>query len=448
MTRRLVLKYLVVSGLLLAVAGAAAAGEPATPQPLKLTLAEALEQARATSPRLDELRSLVEARQAARRGASAARLPEVGVSATYQRQSHVPELAIPQPDGSRRVIFPDLPNRYSGEVGLSMPLYTGGALAWGDAAAASRTRAARSDLESAGSALELEVTSTYLELALARRRERVLAKGIEAFEAHLHDVENLQRFGMAAANDVLAVKVQRDRAELARLRAANAAAVAESDLGRLLGSPLGQRLEVVEPAAAKPAEDSGDLAQLLETALAHRPEVAALQARIDAAAAATRVKEAALRPRVSADARWDYARPNPAVLPLTDSFQDFWNVSLRVGWTVFDGGRRRAQVQSARAEADALRHRLEALTRDVRQEVTARVGDLDTATAALTVTATNLEAARESRRVAADRYREGLIPSSDLLDAEVAELQAGLDRTAAAVDVHLARARLDRALGR
>ena len=43
-------------------------------------------------------------------------------------------------------------------------------------------------------------------------------------------------------------------------------------------------------------------------------------------------------------------------------------------------------------------------------------------------------AGEESRRVSADRYREGVIPSSELLDAEIALLEAGLERTQARAD--------------
>ncbi len=50
--------------------------------------------------------------------------------------------------------------------------------------------------------------------------------------------------------------------------------------------------------------------------------------------------------------------------------------------------------------------------------------------------------------MARDRYREGVIPSSELLDAETALLRAGLDQTSAATQVRIALASLDRAVGR
>jgi outer membrane protein TolC len=56
--------------------------------------------------------------------------------------------------------------------------------------------------------------------------------------------------------------------------------------------------------------------------------------------------------------------------------------------------------------------------------------------------------AAESRRVAADRYRAGVIPSSELTDAEVAHERAARVRTEALAELRVAAARLERAVGR
>ena len=77
------------------------------------------------------------------------------------------------------------------------------------------------------------------------------------------------------------------------------------------------------------------------------------------------------------------------------------------------------QVESIRLLADASRARAEA------EEATRRLTrQLRTAGAQLAVAERSVESAAESRRVAGDRYREGVIPSSELLDAEARIVQA------------------------
>ena len=135
-------------------------------------------------------------------------------------------------------------------------------------------------------------------------------------------------------------------------------------------------------------------------------------------------------------------------MPPTADWKDTWDVGVGLSWSVFDGGKRSASEARARAQADAVREQLRELDRAIRLEITERVLELRTAEARLAVAERSVVSAAESRRVAADRYREGVIPSSELLDAELAQERAELTRTQAHAALRLAAAGLDRAVGR
>lgn len=437
---------LLLALLLPQATGAQEPGDP-VPRRLPLTLAEALERAREASPRLGELEARLAARQAEDRRARAERRPEVDVSAGYSRLSSVPELSVFQPGIGTTVIFPDIPNRYTGRLDLELPLWTGGRIRSRIDAAGHLADAARGDLAAGLADLDLAVTESYWALVVFGERERVLARAIETFEAHLADAENRRRFGLAAANEVLAVKVERDRAELARLEAEESVRLVEADLARLLALGPEVAVEPSDTLEAEPAPEE-ELEALVAEARATRPEVAALEARVAAAELAVRAAQGARRPALGLAAGYDYARPNPRILPLTDETDDSWDVSLRLTYRLFDGGKVEAEVAAAQAEAEAARWRLEELELALRQEVTAAVTRRRTAGAAVAVAQVNRASAQENVRVARDRFRHGLIPSSELLDAETALLAAGLDLTAARARQRLAEARLTRALGR
>jgi outer membrane protein TolC len=135
-------------------------------------------------------------------------------------------------------------------------------------------------------------------------------------------------------------------------------------------------------------------------------------------------------------------------VPPSARWRDTWDVALGLSWSVFDGGRRSAGEAQARARSAAAREQLRELDRAIRLEVTQRALELRTAEARVTLAARSVESAAESRRVAGDRYREGVIASSELLDAEVAHERAALLQTEALADLRLAQAGLDRAVGR
>jgi outer membrane protein len=465
---------------------------------LRLTLGEALDRARDASAHLAELRSLAAAAGAGLTGARAERLPQIDASAAYTRQSDVPELRLALPGVGVETVFPNIPDNYRGHLGLALPVYTGGRIASTITANAQQLAAANQDAQQGRADLRQETAAAYWSLVTASDSERVLTASLADYDAHLKESRDRRDLGMAASNEVLAVQVQREQAELARLQAASSAAVANANLLRLLDLPPDTRIEPVEPlaepapaagpsppdaaamptAAATPATAEPPAAAappptaaaappataapaatgpltgseppeaLIAVAAAARPEIVALRSRIAASRASAEAARAALRPQANLSAGYDYANPNPRILPLEPRWKASWSVGATVSLSLFDGGRTAAAAAQIDAQADALGHRLEDLERHVRLEVTQRLLELGTARQAAAVAGANLDSARENVRVARDRYHEGVIPSSELLDAETALLRAGLDHTGALTQVRLALANLERAVGR
>lgn len=416
-----------------------------------LALDAAREQAKANSARLAQLAALGDAADAGVRGARAQRWPQVDLLASYTRSSNVPELTLisPGPPPTRQTVFPNLPDNYRTRAGLTLPLYTGGRIEGGIDAARAQQEAARQDLAGATADLGLETESAYWSLVTARESARVLRETIASYDTHLKDAQNRFDLGLAARNDLLAVQVERDRAELARLQADNQAEVVNANLVRLTGLPPDARVVPTEPiASGAQAEEPEGAEALVTAALRARPEVAAQRARLSAAEAQAHILRADSLPQAGISGGYDLARPNTRILPLVDEWNGTWSLGVSISVTAFDGGRTRAAVARARAQAEAARHQLRDFEQRIRLEVTSRRLDLSTAGAALRVADRNLLAAQESVKVESDRYREGVGASSDLLDAETRRLRAGLDLTRAATEIALARAGLDRAVGR
>jgi outer membrane protein TolC len=447
--------------LLLACATASAQAPAEAPGPaspaeagaVRLTVDEAVARAIAASPRLARLSALEAAAEAQARGARADRWPQLDLGAGYTRRSEVPELAIFAPTSDptkpveRIVVFPNIQDNWRLRAGVALPIWTSGRLGGQIDAAEQGKAAASEDLRAGRSDLVLETKNAYWSLVTARESVRVLQESMKAYDAHLADARNRERFGMAARNEVLAVQVERDRVEFERLGAEAGADVAEANLHRLLDLPPSARVEPAEPLEA-PLAPRPDVEALVAEAQAGRAERKALVARAAAAEALTGAERGARLPQVALTGGYYYANPNRDIVPPTSDWEDTWDVGVGLSWSVFDGGRRSANEARARAQADAARQQLRELDQAIRLEVTQRALELRTAEARLAVAERSVESAAESRRVAADRYREGVIPSSELLDAEVAHERAALARTEALAVLRLAAAGLDRAVGR
>jgi outer membrane protein TolC len=223
--------------------------------------------------------------------------------------------------------------------------------------------------------------------------------------------------------------------------------VAEAELGRLVGVPPGTP---VHPATALEAPDAVDteLASLVEIARQTRPERAALLKRVEGATDRGKAAAAATRPTVGVAGGIDYARPNPRIFPRQGEWAESWDAGINVNWPLFDGGRARAEVAEASALARAAQARVAEFDAVLAVELRQRVSEIESGRAAIAAAADAVRAATEARRVAGERFAEGVASSTDVLDAQVAVLQATLDRTQAVANARLAEARLNRALGR
>ena len=444
--------------LLVAGAGSFAQDPPAAAatadaELVRLTVEEAVTRAIAASARLSRLTALEAAAAAGSKAARAERWPQLELGAAYQRRSEVPELAIFAPTNNpaepvqRVVVYPNIQDNWRLRAGLALPLFTFGRVSGAVESAAQAEAAATHDTRAGRADLVLETRAAFWDLVTARANASVRQDAIRAYEGHIKDASNRETYGLAPRSEVLAVEVERDRAELDRLRAFASAELAEANLSRLLDLPPGARVEPVEPATELGAAPA-DVEALVLEAQAARPERQALLARVAAADAATRSEHGGRLPQVGLSGGYTYANPNRDIVPPTSDWKDTWDLALGVSWSVFDGGRRSASEARSRAQSEALRQELRELDRAIRLEVTRQALELRTAAAQLRVAERAVASAAESRRVASERYRAGVIPSSELTDAEVAHERASLSRTEAKAAMRLAAAGLERAVGR
>ena len=419
-----------------------------TPAPTPLTLDEAIAQGLANSQRLAELSARAEAADFAIAGRRASELPSVSLQGGYTRTNHVDVFVIAQPGFPPQVVYPDIPDNYRARLDLQWPIYTGGRADALERAARAERTAIASDIDAARGDLRLEITRAYWAAVTAGDAQVVLRRSMDAVESHVKDVRARLGEGLVPPNDVASAEAQASHQRLLLIEATNQRAIAEADLARLTGRDA---VTVVPPA---PPSDPGQTAAtspaaaLVAEALGGRAERTALEQRARSADARAEAVTSGSRPQVAVGSGYDYARPNPRIFPRSSDWKPSWDASVNVSWTLWDGGRRAAEHGEAVANAAALRTRIGEFDRQVTFEVRARALELESSRQAVVAAEDGVRAAAEAERVVGERYKAGVVTSTDVLDAQIARLQAELDRTRAVAGVRLAEARLERAVGR
>ncbi|HEY5619282.1 MAG TPA: TolC family protein [Vicinamibacterales bacterium] len=419
--------------------------------PLRLSLEDARMRAVIASHRLAEARATAAAAEAVVEIRQAADRPLVGVSSGYTRTSHVIPFFVPGSTGAPVVtptaLYPDIPDNYRARLDLQWPIYNGGRTDALERAARAEASAAAAEIGSAQADLRLEVTRAFWAMVTAQSAAEVLRQSLARAEAHVEDVRQRFTAGLVPPNEIASAEAQASRERMFLIEAENQRALASAELARVIGVDLRQPIETIDTLELLPPAVS-PLDTLVAEARSTRDERRALELRVTAADEQQNAAEAGRRPTISITSGFDYARPNPRIFPRADRWDDFWEAGVTVGWSLWDGGRTRAETLQAANVAVATRQRLAEFDSVLALEVRQRMLEIDSGRAAVAAAADSVRAAAEAQRVVNERYKAGVISQTEALDANVALLQAELDRTRAIASVRLAEARLDRALGR
>ena len=422
-------------------------GSAAAQAPLRLTLDDAVARGLAESHRLAELKARQDGAAAAVQGRQAAKLPQVSAQAGYTRTNHIDPMVLPSLVGPSKVIYPDIPDNYRTRLDFQWPIYTFGRFDALERAAQAEAGASGFDVVTARNDLKLEITRAFWAIVTATEAVRVVDESLKRMDAYVTDVRNRLNVGLVPPNDVLSAEAQRSRQQMLLIQARNAREQALTELRRLVGEAPDRAIEV-DAVLEAPAQAIGAADTLVSAARDARPERKALELRVQGAGEQRQAAAANARPMLFTGAGVDLANPNPRFFPRTDQWKTSWDVGVNITWTFADFGRVKADVAQATAYQHAARERLAEFDTILEVEVRQRRLDLESARAALSSADDSLRAAAEARRVVSDRFDAGVASSTDVLDAQVALLQAGLDRTQALASIRFAEARLERALGR
>jgi outer membrane protein TolC len=243
----------------------------------------------------------------------------------------------------------------------------------------------------------------------------------------LEEARARARAGLASTNDVTRSELDVASAESQLAESVGQAETSRLELGYLLVAPVEGPLAAPETLLTEASRPVDSFVGLAEKAEERRPDILSAKLRVQAQEALAREPLARLFPSLGASAQYRYT--NEAGLA-GRNFDGFFTVDLT--WSVFDGGERYADRRERLALARALE--LEATARTRRVDVAvdrARVA-LRTSQSALALNEVAVRAARQNAEETSILYRQGLVSSLALSDAQVRQFEA---------EVALARAR-------
>lgn len=331
-------------------------------------------------------------------------------------------------------------------IALSQLIYDGGRW-WNQIAQANElVDSEKGQFQEQVLASELEGIRRFYNLYDAQESVALLEGNVKRSEEQLQRAEALFEAGRINGVDVYGAKVNlgNDRLSLAqqRVRIADAQSALAVWLKRPVPGDLVAATPTLDTSGAAP-----DYEQARETARKQRPLYTAVESTLRAFERGVAIARSEYLPSVSAQIT--AGRQGPTADPFfTDpTRQNYVQGGIGIRWDLFNGFATNAQVQQAEIE----RRRAEIQLRQAEREIEAELRNVlvvfDTRVAAAKIAEENVDAATKGLELANARFEAGAGSTIEVRDAQLKLTQSELSLLRNRIDVELARAAVNRALG-
>ena len=389
-------------------------------------------------------------------------LPSLKFNGTYSRLSAVDPTVIPFPMSGivDNTPFPghvsliptlyqfgaNLVNSYGLKGTIQQPLYTGGKISGAANAAEYLSDATKEDYKKDKAETVYNIKATYWNLYRAIEFNKFVDENVDQIKSHAKDADNLFRQGMLTNNDVMKVQVQLSDALVRQIDAKNGVKLSMYALNNALGLPLQTEIEVSSSIQVNDRSWEA-VDQLINKAFEKRPEVLGMNARVKAGESGLTSARGGWWPQIYLIGNYNYMRPNPRIFPTVDQFDKTWDITLSLSFDIWNWWQTGYQANQAQAQLAQAQEGLSMMKDGVMLEVTQSYLGVNQAKERKAVSEQGVKQAEENYRIMNDKFKKGLAPNSELLDAEVALLQAKLNLTQSLVDYELSMARLSKSIG-
>ncbi|MGM9797639.1 MAG: TolC family protein [Parabacteroides sp.] len=329
-------------------------------------------------------------------------------------------------------------------VMLTQPIYMGGKIAAYNRITRFAEQVAMRQHDLTLQEVIVEVDEAYWQIVSLQQKKRLAESYLALVRKLESDVDHLIQEGMATKADGLSVKVKVNEAKVTLIQVDNGLSISRMLLCQLCGLPLDTTVSLADEQGEQ--ADPQPISVDPEQAFALRPELRALDLSHRIHQEKVRLARAEFLPTVALTG--GYLATNPSVFnSFEKQMKGIWNVGVVVNIPIVTFGERIYKVRAAQAEAFASQLRWE----ETREKVELQVSQ---SRQKVTEASERLQTARQSRIEADENLRhanlgmqEGVIPVSQVLEAQTAWLKAHSEHTSAQIDLRLANLYLLKATG-
>jgi outer membrane protein len=335
-------------------------------------------------------------------------IPQANLDASYTRLGEAPESFEGEAAGLR--------DNYAVSAEATQLLYAGGKVRTALEAARLFRDASSYATLTATARLVRDIHRGFHQVRLTAEEAQVATQSVAQLSLLVGQTEVKQAQGTVSEFELLSARVRLANERPKWIAARNQHELAKASFANLLH--LGDTaFELTGEPALPPV--TGSLDSLTRLALASRPELSEMARRVDLSKADIDLADSGRYPEIKAFTSYNGNNPD-FYQPDQDAWQWGWQAGVRLSWSLFDGGLRRATVQRKTVEWEKSRTDYDELANAIRLEVRqAWLVWLD-AQEALRGALDNVRLAERAQQIAAVRQDQGLSTYLEFTESNLA----------------------------
>jgi outer membrane protein len=389
-----------------------------------LTLQEAIDLSIKSSGQLKGSQAKIEEALGALREANERKLPDANVSASHIRlNSPNVDVKVKSNNNNGGTSEPagKVTSATYGIMNVTLPIYSGLRIRYGIESARYLAEAARLDAANDKEGVILNTINAYDNLYKSRAAVDLVKENLGSAQERVKQFTNLEKNGLLARNDLLKAELQASNIELSLLDAESNWKLANIAMDLMLGLPETTELvpneaSLQNTAELKPIED------YVQQALQNRKDRAALALRQKAAATGVKAVKGEMYPSIALTGGYI-----GAYVPNLLTVYNAANIGVGVQYSLSSLWKNKSKVQQAEARQKQIEANEGLLTDNIHLQVNQAYQGFLLSQKKIEVYQKAVTQAEENYKIVRNKYENALANTTDLLDADVAQLQAKLN---------------------
>ena len=307
-------------------------------------------------------------------------------------------------------------NFISSGTGLTQPLSELFKIKAGNDVARADLKASRERARGVENDVALRVRALYYNILVVQSKH-------EAIEARIRAVDDLQservqqvKYGSTLEVDLIESKAQLLQSKQDLLTTELQLSDLRLKFNDIVGLPLTTNIDLDRD--VPPPSESCDRQQCIRLALDSHPEITEARAEVEKASAGVRVAKREYIPDIEAFARYSYQENVPFLA------RNFGTFGVHFGYTLFDGGKKRATLRERDAQLAQAKENLARISDEVEVRVQAAYNKVQRTQQMVAVSQELLATRQEARRVSAQQLKQGTYLRSQADAAAAQEFEA------------------------